>query len=62
MGSNLNSIVNKMNRTKSLMFDIKPKETNKLDIVELDECKIYSEEELFPVDGLCIYLYEPGQQ
>ena len=51
-----------MNRTKSSMIDIKSKETIKLDIVELDECKTYSEEELLPVGGLCIYLYEPGEE
>ena len=60
--SNLNSIINKMNNTKLPMIDIKPKETFKLDIVELDQCKTYSEEELLPEDGLCRYLYEPGEK
>ena len=33
---NLNSIVNKMNNRKPLMIDMKPKETIKVDILELD--------------------------
>ena len=34
---NRNSIVNKMNNTKPLMIDMKPKETIKVDILELDK-------------------------
>ena len=33
---NLNSIVNKMNNTKSSMIDMKPKDEIKLDTVKLD--------------------------
>ena len=39
---NLNSIVNKMNNTKSSMMDMKPKDAIKLDTVKLD--KAYPEE------------------
>ena len=38
---NLNSIVNKMNNTKSLMIYMKPKDAIKLDIVELDKSEAY---------------------
>ena len=34
---NLNSIVNKVNKTKSLMYDMKPKDATKLNILELDK-------------------------
>ena len=34
---NLNSIVYKMNNTKPLMIDMKPKDTIKVDILELDK-------------------------
>ena len=57
---NLNKIVNKMNNTKSLMIDMKPKDTIKLDNVLLD--KKYLEETLLPEDGLYRYLYQPGKQ
>ena len=57
---NLNKIVNKMNNTKSLMIDVKPKDTIKLDNVLLD--KKYLEETLLPEDGLYRYLYQPGKQ
>ena len=33
---NMNSIVNKMNNTKSSMIDMKPKDAIKLDTVKLD--------------------------
>ena len=35
--NNLKKIVNKMNNTKSLMIDMKPKDTIKLDTVLLDK-------------------------
>ena len=49
-----------MNNAKSLMIDMKPKDTVKLDTVPLD--KTYPEETVLPEDGLYRYLYQPGQQ
>ena len=46
---NLNRIVNKMNNTKSLMIDMKPKDAIKLDTVSLE--KTYPEENVLPEDG-----------
>ena len=46
---NLNRIVNKMNNTKSLMIDMKPKDAIKLDTVLLE--KTYPEENVLPEDG-----------
>ena len=40
---NLNSIVNKMNNTKSLIIGMKPKDAVKLDIVKLEESETYTE-------------------
>ena len=57
---NLNKIVKKMNNTKSSMVEMKPKNAIKLDIVPLD--KTYPEETVLPEDGLCRYLYQPGEQ
>ena len=57
---NLNQIVNKMNNTKSLMIDMKPKDPIKLDTVPLD--KKYPEETVLPEDGLYRYLYQTGEQ
>ena len=57
---NLNSIVNKMNNTKSSMIDMNPKDAIKLDTVQLD--KTYPEESVLPEDGLYRYLYQPGEQ
>ena len=57
---NVNKIVNKMNNTKSLMTDIKPKDAVKPDTVPLD--KTYPEETVLPEDGLYRYLYQPGEQ
>ena len=42
------------------MIDMKPKDTIKLDTVPLD--KKYPEETVLPEDGLCRYLYQPGEQ
>ena len=52
---NLNSIVNKMNNTKSSMVDMKPKDAIKLDTAKLD--KTYPEESVLLEDGLFRYLY-----
>ena len=52
---NLNSIVNKMNNTKSSMVDMKPKDAIKLDTAKLD--KTYPEESVLTEDGLFRYLY-----
>ena len=52
---NLNKIVNKMNNTKLMMIDMKPKDTIKLCTVQLD--KKYPEETVLPEDGLYRYLY-----
>ena len=57
---NLNKTVNKMNNTKSLMIDMKPKDAIILDTVPLG--KTYSEEAVLPEDGLYRYLYQPGEQ
>ena len=57
---NLNKIVNKMNNTKSLMIDMKPKDAIKLDTVPLG--KKYPEETVPPEDGLYRYLYQPSEQ
>ena len=57
---NLNKIVNKMNNTKSLMIDMKPKDAIKLNTVPLD--KTYPEETILPGDGLYRYLYQPDEQ
>ena len=58
--TNLNSIVNRMNNTKSLTIDMKPKDRIKLDIAPLD--KAYPGETVLPKDGLYQYLYQPGRQ
>ena len=49
-----------MNNAKSLMIDMKPKDTVKLDTVPLD--KTYPEETVLPEDGLYRYLYQSGEQ
>ena len=49
---NLNKIVNKMNNTKSLMIDMKPK----------DAIKLYPEETVLPKHGLYRYLCQPDKQ
>ena len=56
----LNKIVNKMNNTKSLMIDMKPKDAIKLDTVPLD--KMYPEEIVLPEDDLYRFLYQPEEQ
>ena len=40
---NLNSIVNKMDNTKSLIIGMKSKDAVKLDIVKLEESETYTE-------------------
>ena len=57
---NLNRIVNKMNNTKSLMTDVKPKDAIKIDTVPLD--KTYPEENVLSEDGLYRYLCQSGEQ
>ena len=57
---NLNKIVNKMNNTASSVIGMKPKHAIKLDANPLD--KKYPEETVLPEDGLCRYLYQPGEQ
>ena len=57
---NKNKILNKMNNTKSLIIDMKPKDAIKLDTVSLD--KTYPEETLLPEDGLYRYLYQSNEQ
>ena len=51
---NLNKIMDKMNNTKSLMIDMKPKDVIKLDTVPVD--RTYPEETVLPRDGLYRYL------
>ena len=57
---NLNEVVNKMNNAKSLMIDMKPIHTIKSDTILVD--KTYPEETVLPEDGLCRYLYQPGEK
>ena len=57
---NLNKTVNKINNTVSLMTDMKPKDTIKLDTVPLD--KTYQKETVLHRDGLYRYPYQPGEQ
>ena len=57
---NLNKSVNKINNTVSLMIDMKPKDTIKLDTVPLD--KTYQKETVLHRDGLYRYPYQPGEQ
>ena len=49
-----------MNKAKSSMIDMKPKDAIKLDTVPLD--KTYPEENIPPKYGLYRYLYQPGIQ
>ena len=42
------------------MIGMKPKDAIKLDTIPLD--KKYPEETVLPKDGLCRYLYQPGEQ
>ena len=49
-----------MSNTVSLMIDMKPRDTIKLDAVLLD--KKYPEETVLPKDGLYRYLYQPDEQ
>ena len=51
-----------MNKTKSLMIDMKPKYTIKLVMVEPDKSETYSEENIPLEDGLFRYLYQPCEQ
>ena len=52
---NLNKIMDKMNNTRSLMIDMKPKDVIKLDTVPMD--RTYPEETVLPGDGLYRYLF-----
>ena len=56
----LNKILNKMNNTISSIISMQPIDAIKLDRVPLD--KKYPEETVLPKDGLCRYLYQPGEQ
>ena len=57
---NLNSIVNKINNTKLLMIDMKPKDAINLDTVKLD--KTYLEKSVLSKDALFRYPNQPGKQ
>ena len=59
---NLNSIVNKLNNTKSSMIDTKPKDASKIYLVVLDKSETYSQEEMLPKDGLNRYLCQPDER
>ena len=59
---NVNSIVNKMNNTKSSMIGMKPKEAIKRDTVKLDKSETHPEKDVLPEDGLYRHLYQAGQQ
>ena len=56
------SIVNKMNNTKSCMFDMKPKNAIKPDFAKLDKSETYPEENVLPEDSLCRYPYRSDKQ
>ena len=58
----LNSIVNKMFNAKPLMIGMKPKDSIKLDIGELDKSESYPEKEVSAEDSLYRYLYQSGEQ
>ena len=57
---NLNSIVNKITNTKSLMIDMKPKDAINLDTVKLN--KTYLEESVLSKETLCRYPNQSGEQ
>ena len=57
---NLNKMVKKMNNTKSLIVDTKPKDAVKLDTVPLD--KTHPEETVLPKDVLYRHIYQSGEQ
>ena len=59
---NLNSIVTKMKKTKSLMTSMKPKDAIKMNIVKLDKSETYPKEGVLPEYGLHIHLYQLGEQ
>ena len=58
---NLNSIINKMNKTQSSMIHMSPKDAIKLDIVKLNKPETQSEEELLSEVGLYRSLYHPSE-
>ena len=49
-----------MNNTESSMIGMRPKDAIKLETIPLD--KAYPKETVLPEDGLCRYLYQPGEQ
>ena len=51
-----------MIKTNSLMTDMKPKDSVKLDIVKLDKSETYPEEKVLPEDVLYRYLYQSDEQ
>ena len=51
-----------MINTKSSMIFLKPKDTIKLGLVELDKTETYSKEEVSPEDRLYKYLCQLGEQ
>ena len=57
---NLNSIVKKMNSTKSSMIDMKSKDAIKIDVFKLKFFVIYSEENVLLEDDL--HRCQPGEQ
>ena len=57
---NLNSIVKKMNSTKSSMIDMKSKHAIKIDVFKLKIFEIYPEENVLLEDDL--HRCQPGEQ
>ena len=57
---NLNSIVKKMNSTKSSMIDMKSKDAIKIDVFKLKNFEIYPEENVLLEDDL--HRCQPGEQ
>ena len=57
---NLDPTVKRLNNAISSTIVMKPKDEIKLDTVPLN--KKYPEETVLPKDGLCRYLYQPGEQ
>ena len=58
----LDDIVSKMNNTKSLITDMKLKDTIKLDIVKLGKSEASPKEKVLPEDSLYRYLYQHLQE
>ena len=50
-----------MNKTESLIIDMKLKDAIKMDILKIDKSETYLMEEVLPEDGLYRYLYQASK-